>query len=83
MLQKVVLVEIWRSHYLAGVAVLLFTVYNDSENEILAKLLKGALKFTENFQEVISNGFQQFRSSTILLEFLSFGYLYILTVNKT
>ena len=57
MLQKAVLLEIWRSHYLTGVAVLPSTVCNDSKNELLAEFLKGALKFTENFQEVISDGF--------------------------
>ena len=65
MLQKVVLLEIWRSHYLTGAAVLASTVCNDSKNELLAEFLKYALKVTENFQEIISDGFQQLRSSTI------------------
>ena len=65
MLQKAVLLEIWRSHYLTGVAVLPSTVCNDSENELLAEFLRGALKVTENFQEITSDGFQQLRSSTI------------------
>ena len=65
MLQKVVLLEIWRSHYLTGSAVLASTVCNDSKNELLAEFLKDALKVTENFQEIISDGFQQLRSSTI------------------
>ena len=65
MLQKVVLLEIWRSHYITGSAVLASTVCNDSKNELLAEFLKDALKVTENFQEIISDGFQQLRSSTI------------------
>ena len=28
-----------------------------TKNELIVKFLKGALQFTENFQEVISNGF--------------------------
>ena len=65
MLQKVVLLEIWRSHYITGSVVLASTVCNDSKNELLAEFLKDALKVTENFQEIISDGFQQLRSSTI------------------
>ena len=30
---------------------------NATKNELLVKFVKGALKFTENFQELISNGF--------------------------
>ena len=57
MLQKVALLEISRSHLLTGVAGLQSTVSNASTNEFLTKFLKGTLKFSENFQEVISNGF--------------------------
>ena len=57
MLQKVVVLEISRSHLLTGVAGLESTVCNASKNKLLIKFLKGALKLTENLQEVISNGF--------------------------
>ena len=57
MLRKVALLEISICHLLTGVAGLQYTVSNASTNEFLAKFLKGALKFTENFQEVIPNGF--------------------------
>ena len=60
MVRKVALLEMSRNHLLTGVSGLPSTVFNASKNEIPTKFLKGALKFTENFQEVISNGFQQF-----------------------
>ena len=57
MLRKVALLEISRYHLLTGVAGLQSTVSNASTNEFLIKFLKGTLKFTEHFQEAISNGF--------------------------
>ena len=65
MLRKVALLEISRSRPATGVAGLPSTVRNASKNELATKFLKGALTFTEIFQEVISNGFQQFRSPAI------------------
>ena len=56
MFRKVAFLEISRSFLLAGVVDLQCTVYNSTKNELLTKFLKGALKFTENFVEVISNG---------------------------
>ena len=56
MFRKVAFLEISRSFLLAGVVDLQCTVYNSTKNELLTKFLKGALKFTENFGEVISNG---------------------------
>ena len=38
-----------------GVAGLQNTFCNATKNELLTKFIKGALKFPENFQEVISN----------------------------
>ena len=57
MFRKAALLEISRSYFLTGVAGLQPTVCNASVNEFLTKLLKGALKFTENSLEVISNLF--------------------------
>ena len=65
LLQKSALLEISRSHLLTGVEGLPTTVCNASKKEILTKFLKDALKFPENFQKVISNCFQQFRSPAI------------------
>ena len=56
MYRKVAFLETSRSFLLAGVADLQCTVYNSTKNKLLTKFLKGALKFTENFKEVISNG---------------------------
>ena len=56
MFQKVTFLEISRSPLLTRVTDLDYTVYNASKNELLTKYLNGALKLTENFQEVISNG---------------------------
>ena len=41
---------------LTVVAGLQSTVFNATKNELLTKFVKGALKLTENFQEMISNG---------------------------
>ena len=57
MLRKEALLEISRSHLLTGVAGLQSIACNACKNELLTKFLKDALKFTENFQEVISNVF--------------------------
>ena len=41
---------------LIAVAGLQSTVFNATKHELLTKIVKGALKLTENFQEMISNG---------------------------
>ena len=56
MFRKVVFLEISRNPLLTAVADLQSTVYNATKNEPLTKFVKGALKLTENFQEMISNG---------------------------
>ena len=57
MFRKVVLLRVSRSPLLTGVAGLLQSrVCNATENEQLAKFLKGALELTENIQEVTSSG---------------------------
>ena len=57
MLRKVTLLEISRGPLLTEVACLLqYIVCNASKIELLTKFLEGALKLTENFQDVISNG---------------------------
>ena len=48
--------EISRSPFLTGVAGLQYTVCNAIKNEVLTKFIKCALKLTENFRELISNG---------------------------
>ena len=48
MFRKVPFLEISRS--------LQSTVYNATKSELLTKFVKDALKLTENFQEMISNG---------------------------
>ena len=48
-LQKVALLEIWRSHLLNGDAGLPSTVCNAYKHELLTKFLKDALKFSETF----------------------------------
>ena len=48
MFRKVTFLEISRS--------LQSTVYNGTKSELLTKFVKDALKLTENFQEMISNG---------------------------
>ena len=55
MFRKAASLEMSRSPPLTGVAILKYTVCNATKNKILTKLLKCALKLTENFQEVISN----------------------------
>ena len=56
MLRKVAFLEISRSPLLTAIAGLQSTVYNATKNDLLTKFVKGALKLTENFQEMISNG---------------------------
>ena len=56
MFQKVVFLEVSKSPPLTTVAGLQSTVYNATKNELLTKLVKDALKLTENFQEMIFNG---------------------------
>ena len=56
MSRKVAFLEISKSPLLTAVAGLQSTVYNATKNELLTKFVKGALKLTENFQEIISNG---------------------------
>ena len=56
MFRKVAFIEISRSPLLRGVADLQYILCNPTENELLTKFYKGALKLTESFQEVISNG---------------------------
>ena len=56
MFRKEAFLEISRSPLLTAVAGLQSTVYNATKNELLTKFVKGALKLTENFQEMISNG---------------------------
>ena len=45
-----------KSPLLTAVAGLQSTVLNATKNEFLTKFVKGALKLTENLQEMISNG---------------------------
>ena len=56
MFRQVAFLEISRSPLLTGVAGLQHTICKATKNELLTKFLKCALKLTENFQEVISNG---------------------------
>ena len=56
MFRKVAFLEISKSTLLTVIAGLQSTVYNTIKNELLTKFVKGALKLTENFQEMISNG---------------------------
>ena len=56
MFRKVAFLGILRSPLLTAVAGLQSTVYNATKNELLTKFVEGALKLTENFQEMISNG---------------------------
>ena len=56
MFRKVAFLEISKSVLLTAVAGLQPTVYNATKNELLTQFVKGALKLTENFQEMISNG---------------------------
>ena len=55
-MRMVAFLEISRSPLLTAVAGLQYTVCNATKNELFIKCLKGALRLTENFQEVISNG---------------------------
>ena len=54
MFRKVAFLGISKSPLLTAVADLQSTVYN--KNKLLTKFVKGALKLTENFQDMISNG---------------------------
>ena len=56
MFRKVAFLEISKSPLLTVAAGLQSTVYNASKNELLTKFVKRALKLTENFREIISNG---------------------------
>ena len=56
MFQKVALLEISRSFLLTRVASLQYTFCNGAKYKLLTKFLEAAFKFTENFQEVISDG---------------------------
>ena len=56
MFQKVVLLEISGSSLLTRVASLQYIFCSATKHELLIKFLEGAFKFTENFQEVNSNG---------------------------
>ena len=56
MFRKAAFLEISKSVLLTAVVGLQPTVYNATKNELLTKFVKGALKLTENFQEMISNG---------------------------
>ena len=55
MFRKVALLEISRSPLLTGVASLQSTVCKAPKSKHRTKSLKGTLKLTENFEEVISN----------------------------
>ena len=56
MFRKEAFLEISRSPLSTAVAGLQSTAYNATKNELLTKFVKGALKLTENLQEMISNG---------------------------
>ena len=56
MFRKLAFLEISKSPLLTAVAGLQSTVYNATKNELLTKFVKGVLKLTEDFQEMISNG---------------------------
>ena len=56
MFRKVALQEISRSSLLTRVAGLQYTFCNATKYELPTKFLERTFKFTENFQEVISNG---------------------------
>ena len=53
---EISLLEISRSVLFSGVTCLQYIVSNASKIELLTRFFKGALKLTENFQEMISNG---------------------------
>ena len=57
MFRKVTLLEFSRSPFFIGVASLQYTVCNVTRNELLTKFLKGVLKLTENFKDVVSKRF--------------------------
>ena len=57
MFRKVAFLEILKSPLLTAVAGLQSAVYNATKNELLTKYVKGALKLTQNFQEIISKEF--------------------------
>ena len=88
MFRKVAFLEISRRPLLTGVAGLQYSVSNATENELLTKFLKYALKLTENSQEIISTEvpYQKFTDLqtaalrvfkvlkvTFMMEFLSSG----------
>ena len=56
MFRKVAFLEISKRSLLTAVAGLQSTVNNGTKSELLTKFVKGVLKLTENFQEMISNG---------------------------
>ena len=56
MFRKVAFLKILKSPLLTAVAGLQFTVYKATKKKLLTKFVKGALKLTENVQEMISNG---------------------------
>ena len=56
MFQRVVFLVISKSPLLTAVAGLQTKVHNATKNELLTKFVKRALKLTENFREMISNG---------------------------
>ena len=55
MFRKVTLLEISKSPLLIGFTGLQYRICNDARNWHLTKFLKGVLRLTENFQEVVSN----------------------------
>ena len=88
MFRKVAFLEISRRPLLTGVAGLQYSVCNATDNELLTKFLKYALKHTENSQEIISTEvpYQKFTDLqtaalrvfkvlkvTFMMEFLSSG----------
>ena len=55
MFRKVTLLEILKSPLLIVFAGLQYIACNAARNKHLTKFLKGVLKLTENFQQVVSN----------------------------
>ena len=72
MFRRVAFLEISKSPLLTAVAGLQSTVYNATKNELLTKFVKGTLKLTENFQEMISDRVPFYY--TALLYFLQLSY---------
>ena len=56
MFRKLPLLEILKVPLLTGVAGLHYIIWNATKNELPTNFLKGALKLTENFKELISHG---------------------------